>query len=386
MGAADAAFYHGWSDAVSNIAAMALALGNGSYSDAIGRRPLIRISATLWLSPLVFLAFYMFTGLTLWVYLLLVPLLLIFDLNGVYMALMSDLIPKAEERATAFGLFMAIMMITSGVVMPIAFLIPKNCALAVSLTAAALRLLYLFTIFPETAPLAIAPEERNGILATARLAFKVLTRHNFIFRMTLVLTLSGLGASGYAIVMPPFMTGYLGFERKHKLMLFMACGASMAFAFLVLLGPLTAFFGDVGVLKISLTAAVMFPVLCSLCSKIWHLVVLAGLFAGPLSMAYPMVMAIKSNLVAQDEQGLVQGAIASIGRGTATVGFVFFSIFFKIATQGGEIKDNAVLIGPFLAIGCINVFALLLAFSLPKVPPPPPNKVADSPGNELAGA
>lgn len=373
MGAVDAAFYHGWSNAISNVFAMFLALGYGSYSDAVGRRPLIRCVALLWSLPLLALTFHLMAGLSLWFYLIIVPVLLTLDLNGVYMALMSDLVPEPEERAGAFGLFMGVLMIVSGIAMPIAYLVPRRFALYVSLIAYASRLTYLFTAFPETISATASADDREGVMATAKSAFRLLTRHSFIFRMSTVLAVSGLASSGFVIVMPPFMTGYLGFERIHQLYMFMACGASMMISFLCVLGPLTARFGDVKVLQISLSTAVAFPVLCGFCTEIWHLIFLMAIFSGPLCLCYPVVMAIKSNLVAQDEQGLVQGAVASIGKATATIGFLLFSVLFKVSSRDGEVKSRNAVLMPFLTIAGIQLIALLLACSLPRMPPPPTN-------------
>ncbi|CAE8610231.1 unnamed protein product [Polarella glacialis] len=254
-----------------------------------------------------------------------------------------------------------------------------------SLVAAGLKVSFLFFMFPETAKL-VEPELDSGdsdsrspgfpaapdLIETARHAFRVLTRHSFIARMTMVLTMTGFAGSGYAIVMPPFMTGYLGFTRRDKLALFMSAAASVLITFLAVLGRLVSRFGSVRVLQMSLAAYVVFPVCCSACGREWHLVALVAIFAGPLCMAFPVVSAIKSNLVAQDEQGLVQGAIASIGKGTATAGFLLFSFLFALETHSGQIKDRSAVFLPFLVISGISLSAFLLSCSLPLEPPPPP--------------
>lgn len=49
---------------------------------------------------------------------------------------------------------------------------------------------------------------------------------SFISRLAIVLVVTGLAGSGYAIIMPPFMMGYLGFQRKQKLVLAAAAGLS----------------------------------------------------------------------------------------------------------------------------------------------------------------
>eukprot|EP00747_Dinoflagellata_sp_TGD_P135234 gnl/TRDRNA2_/TRDRNA2_175434_c2_seq2.p1 gnl/TRDRNA2_/TRDRNA2_175434_c2~~gnl/TRDRNA2_/TRDRNA2_175434_c2_seq2.p1 ORF type:complete len:423 (+),score=37.84 gnl/TRDRNA2_/TRDRNA2_175434_c2_seq2:156-1271(+) len=368
---------------------MLAALGNGSYSDVIGRRPLIRIFGTLTVLPLVALTFHITAGLTLWVYLLLVPVVFAFDVNGVFLALMSDLIPDPKERAGAFGMFIAVLMLIWGITMPFAFMLPRQYTLTVSVVAAALKLVYLFCVFPETATRTSIADEgsavgRQGICSTISFAFHVLTRHSFIFRMALVLTISGLASSGYAIIMQPFMIGYLGFSRMQLLSILSVAGTSMILTFLFLLGPLVARVGDVRVLQISLFAAAVFPAICARCSELWQMLVLVGLLAGPLALIIPVVSAIKSNLVSADEQGLVQGAIASIGKATATFGFLFFGWLFRCVTENGKMKSQSAILLPFLFVSGINAAALILAGTLATVPPPPPDSAGTGTEVELS--
>merc|ERR1712226_1554062 len=103
-----------------------------------------------------------------------------------------------------------------------------------------------------------------------------------------------------------------------------------------------------------------------------------AIFAGPLTLCYPVVMAIKSNLVATDEQGLVQGAVASIGKAMATVGFLLFSYLFKGTSRDGEVRSRSALLVPFLTIAGIQLIGLLLACSLPRQPPPPPSDLSST--------
>ncbi|CAK0836519.1 unnamed protein product, partial [Prorocentrum cordatum] len=142
-GAADAALYRGWAGAASHAGAMLLAVSLGLHSDSVGRRPLIRSFGVLNLAPLVALALHVELGVSLWPFLLAQPAVEAFDVSGVYLALVSDLVPQQEERAGAYGAFIGGMLLLLLVLTPLAFLVPRRFALAFSLLAGATKVLYL---------------------------------------------------------------------------------------------------------------------------------------------------------------------------------------------------------------------------------------------------
>ncbi|CAK9067242.1 Nodulation protein NolO [Durusdinium trenchii] len=351
-GAARGAEIFGWSHAAANLFAMMLAVFLGSLSDAVGRRPLIRAWGVAQALPLLALFFHLTTGFTLWAFVVLRPMVEAFDVNGVFLAIMSDAIEDPEERPAAFGSFMASVMLIIGIVMPFGFLLPRSVALAVSLGALCVKLLYIFLIFPETAKQAkdskpqLTAQEANP-LHTAKHALEVLSKNFFISRLAVVLVVSGLAGSGYAIVMPPFMMGYLGVTRKQKLCLAAAAGVSALVGFGLLMGPLVARFGPVRVLRMSLAIAAVVPLAISVCQDQMQLTILVFFVAGPLIMSIPLVSALKSALVSPSEQGLVQGAIASITKGAATLGFVLFSVLFGLTSNDGEVGGVAAVLPVF---------------------------------------
>lgn len=68
------------------------------------------------------------------------------------------------------------------------------------------------------------------------------------------------------------------------------------------------------------------------------------------------------------EQGLIQGAIASIGKGASTLGFIIFSTIFGMSTKNGEDTGLAAVLPSFGTIALISFVALALACSLPDAP------------------
>lgn len=376
QGAVDAAFYNGWADSVSAVLATCTALELGAYSDVVGRRPLIRIAGVLSVLNTVTLSMHVVFKSTLWLYLIIVPAVSAFEVNGVFLALMSDLLPDPEERAAGFGMFMAVLMLIAVCAMPLGYVLPREFAVVGSLVFAALKVAYLLLVFPETLPdeskKAIKSSGgRKPFLSTVVSSFQILTRNSFISRMALLLSLSGLGGAGYGIVMSPFMTGYLGFTRIDQMYLGIASFASVIFTFLFVSPPLTKCVGEVRTLQVGLVASVAFPLCVAKCSKVWHLVALMGFFAGPIFLQIPVISAIKSNLVGKDEQGIMQGTIAAVGRTMSAVGFLFFGWLYKDATGGGQARSE-LLQGSylcFLVISCFSLTSLILACSLSKTLP-----------------
>ncbi|CAE7202810.1 tetA [Symbiodinium natans] len=375
-----AALVFGWSNAAANLVAMLVAVCLGSCSDVLGRRPLIRAFGIATLLPIVALSLHVTTGLTLWIYLVLQPLVECFDVNGVYMAIMADAIDDPQERAAAFGSFMAASGLLAGSVLPFGFILPSSWLIWVSLAAGAVKLMYLFCVFPESAKnvqTANRPRSSSGSssslnpISSVSSALSLLNRNAFIARLAMVLVCAGLASSGYAIVMPPFMMGYLGYTRSNKLVLVCAAALSALISFTCLLGPAVKRCGQVRVLQYCLAASVFVPFLFAFCKEQWQLAAILFLFTGPIALAAPLVQALKSMLVSESEQGLVQGAVASMTKGAATVGFVIFSAVFGLTNGGGKADSVRAVLPSFALIAGMFAISAGFASTLPLTPPPP---------------
>ncbi|CAE7470263.1 tetA [Symbiodinium pilosum] len=288
---------------------------------------------------------------------------------------------SVKERATAFSNFMAASMVLVCTVLPLGFILPTSLLLWVSLSAGFVKLIYLFCVFPESVkrrrdeddedkPLLLKGGSFNPI-ASAWSALALLNSNAFISRLALVLVCAALAASGYAILMPPFMMGYLGFTRSEKLILVCSAALSALIAFTCLLGPAVKVFGQVRVLQLCLAASVVVPFFVAFSQEQWQLALITFLFVGPIGLAVPLVQALKSMLVSPVEQGLIQGAVASMTKGAATAGFLLFSVVFGLTSHGGKVDSVAGVLPSFALIACLFAAAAFLASTLPTTPPPP---------------
>ncbi|CAE7202805.1 tyr-3 [Symbiodinium natans] len=227
---------------------------------------------------------------------------------------------KWKERAAAYGVFMAAAMLLFATGMPMGYVLPRGMALAISVTAGIAKLVYLFLVFPETARKAErASTVEPNPLRTMTSACSLLAKNAFAKRLACVLVFTGIGSAGYGVVLPPFMMGYLGYTRKDKLVLMCIAAASALVAFACLMGPLVRAFGQVRTLQFCLIASACVPLLTAACQDQLQLDVLTPLLVSPTVLAIPLFSALKSAVVSSQEQGLIQGAVASMSKAGGVV-------------------------------------------------------------------
>lgn len=373
-GAADLAYWNGWSRGISHSIAWIMALGLGSWSDRHGRRPLFRAKAICSILPVVAIALHIGFDVSLWVYLLLVPAYETFDTNGVFLAFMNDVVKEHNSRALAFGVLIVGAIIGAAPVFPIAGLLPARIAVVVSLLAAVLKLGYMFTIFPETSAYILSEasdQPKPSMAEIIKQAFAVFGRNSFIFRMVFVLVLGGISGAGLGAVMTPMLTAYLGMKKDAMTFLGFACGASVIVSMLGLLPVFMASLGPVRSLRVCLAISAVYPMLFAGCTNAEQVTLLSALLVGPMFLQFPIISAIKSNLVGEEEQGLVQGALAAVRVLAVAVADIFFGWFYRFATDDGEGPQHTTVV-PLGLTALLAVAALLIACTLPNEPPPPP--------------
>jgi len=228
-----------------------------------------------------------------------------------------------------------------------------------------------------------------GVLPTLSAAADLIFfRNSFISRMALVFVLSGQSLAGLATVAKPYLTGYLGVDRPTGARLVFVCGCSVMSTIYLGLKPLVNRLGEVRTTQCCLGFLASLPLLYCACSEVWHVFVLAAVFSGPMVLQFPVITAIKSNLVNEEEQGLMQGALASFRVLAEAVAGAFFGAYYSYSTHGGTEKDRTKAFPPFVLASFLGGCSLLLACTLPDRPPPPMPKSSERsvllPGETLA--
>mmetsp|Transcript_36465 Transcript_36465/g.113654 ORF Transcript_36465/g.113654 Transcript_36465/m.113654 type:complete len:488 (+) Transcript_36465:121-1584(+) len=378
-GAADLAFYNGVSNGLSHAVAWAAAMVLGSWSDAVGRRPFIRAKAVFGVAPAIALCLHVFWGCTLWVYLVVTPMFYAFDNVAVFLACMNDLITEPHLRSGSFGVLMGFFIAMAGLTLPLGGLLPVTAAVAASLAVTLVHVAYAFTCFPETLPESVNKKSPPGICAIMRLSVEIFGRNTFILRMVVVLVLSGFGSAGLGTLLPSYMMAYLGFNRKLGAVLVFLCGVSVALSLTFLLAPLLHRYGEVTTMKISLACGVIYPVLIPLCENVVQFTVLTFIFVGPCALQFPVISSIKSNLVGEDEQGIVQGALAAVRVLAVAISDPLFGFIYRLSTDNGARESRFSALVPILCVVSLLALACFVAQGLPPQPPPRTKRVPSCP-------
>jgi len=287
---------------------------------------------------------------------------------------MSDMVPEPKSRLAGFCVLYATYLSTSGVVEPVAGMIPAKTAVVISATTCAAKLAFAFATMPETAPLDLPCRRAQGPTAAIRDAYALFRRNAFISRMAVVMVTSGISAAGLSTILAPYITAYLGVTKLEAARLMATSGFSVLVCLALLLRPLVIAFGEVGALRAILAIAAVYPALLARCSEVRQLFAIMALLAGPMGLLFPVISAIKSNLVGEEDQGLLQGAIASARVFAVAMSHMFFGWFYHYETNGGEVRSRAVASLPLLGTALLGLLALLAAHGLPEQPPPPPQR------------
>jgi len=129
--------------------------------------------------------------------------------------------------------------------------------------------------------------------------------------------------------------------------------------------------GEVITFRVCLISLMIYPLLMAMASEVWHCLVLTVMFSGAIIINFPIMTALKANLVAQNEQGVVQGFLAAVKVLSLVLGDLFFGWLFRFSTDGGKGDQGTALI-PFAGISVMAMLACLISFTLPARMPPPP--------------
>lgn len=368
LASADVAAWRGLSGAVSSSVSWIFAIVAGSISDSTGRRPFFILNTVLSALPVTSMTLHLFAGMSLWVFLYAAVVLMTFDIGGVRLAVIGDIITEPEQRAPAKGALAIGMLSVVLVVLPFTAFVPARPAILISCVAVAAKTAYVMLVFPETVPLrADSTVEGCGCGFRGPIAaLRVMARDSVIFRMLLVIVFTSFQGGGFGAVLPSFLTGDMGMTRPVVIGLFCAGACSVALWF-GLLRAVVPRYGEAAVLRASLSAAVVCPACLAFCSEVWQVFVVFVLLLGPVIIQAPIISAIKSNLVADNERGLIQGVLVGISNVASGLSMAVFGLLYQYEAGGSAAASGQnIARRPLLGVACVGACALALACSLPQ--------------------
>jgi DHA1 family tetracycline resistance protein-like MFS transporter len=301
----------------------------GALSDRFGRRPVILMALAGLGFDYVLLTF----APTIWWLVLGRVVAGVFGATftpaGAYIA---DVSPP-EKRAANFGLI--------GVAFGLGFIAgpalggllgETNLRLPFMVCAALTFANFLFglLVMPES----LRPENRRAIDWTQMNpvgALRAVWRYRGVAAMVPVFVAAQLAQQGLQSVWVPYTTYRYGWGVAQIGASLAVVGLLFAISQGALVRPVVARFGEMRTLMIALVVAVLGMLLFGLASQGWMMYAVTAVYCLGLGLLNPAVQGVMSRAVADNEQGLLQGAMASVMTATAIIGPPLANGLFAVA-------------------------------------------------------
>lgn len=343
----------------------------GDLSDAHGRVPFAALGIALGLLPCGVVALFLRFPLAvpLWAYYPASVLSGAVQASTVFLSYASDVLPK-EHRVGGFAAIIAAFSLgfVAGPAVGAAMR-PADAAAATFAIASLCALLTLLAVPESRSPEArrlgtrrAAPRPLDALLSLRRSCALLVSRDLFV-RLAICMAVASVVSEAVQDVLVQYLQLVAGFTTQDQGLLFVVIGACNLLVQGVLLPPLARRWGEVALLRGGLLLSAAEHVLLSSVSTRGQALaaVAVGSFAG---VAWPSISAIKANACGPDEQGLVQGALASLRALATGLGPLAFAALYRAcATAGAPLGFHPGLV--FWAAAALTMGAVGVAFTLP---------------------
>lgn len=338
IGLGDAAVIGGWMFVAFSVAQFLFAPVMGALSDAFGRRPLLLLA--------VFGLFvdYVFSAVAPTLAWLFVGRIIAGICGSSYVianAFIAD-VTAPEDRARAFGLMGAAFGVgfvigpaIGGLLGEFGPRVPFWVAAAISL----LNFIYGYFVLPET----LARENRRPFrLADANPlgTFRVFAQVKGVLPLVSVLGVFFFASSVYPAIWPFWGIARFGWSETVIGLTLAAFGIVAAVTQGALSGPLVARFGEHRVAFWGLVFAAGAAAGYGLAWSLPVVLVLLVLHA-PEGLVHPVLTALLSQSVPEDQQGQLQGGISSVTNIAMLLGTLFYSQLFGLVMVEGAPPERA---------------------------------------------
>ncbi|CAL1160170.1 unnamed protein product [Cladocopium goreaui] len=172
--------------------------------------------------------------------------------------------------------------------------------------------------------------------AAPGLGLSILARNQLFVQLSTLVVGSTFIGTGFQRVSSSFLQKYIRWPKScNNLAFIIGCSSSIIWAG----GGLSIThraMGDVGSLGLALWAGALY-MLCFACvTQQWQVYILNAVLLGPQALAFPAISAIKSRLVAEHEQGLLQGALTTGKSIAECIGPILFGFLFEAFSRPFE--------------------------------------------------
>ncbi|MBV9133243.1 MAG: TCR/Tet family MFS transporter [Chloroflexi bacterium] len=275
-------------------------------------------------------------------------------------AYIADVSPP-EKRAANFGL-LGVAFGLGFIAGPAlgGFLGASNLRLPFMVCAGLTLLNFLFglLVMPES----LKPENRRALDVRQMNpigAVRAVWRYRGVAALVPVFVATQLAQQGLQSVWVPYTTYRYGWDIAGVGLSLAIVGLLFAFSQGALVRPIVGRFGEQRTLMIALGIAVLGMLLFGLASQGWMMYAVTAIYCGGLGLLNPAVQGLMSRSVPATEQGLLQGAMASVMTGAAIVGPLLANGSFAVAIS----PDLPLSLpgAPFFLGSILCLVALLLA-------------------------
>lgn len=367
LGSADAQNMSAAASFVSNGLTFVTSSLVGSISDQRGRRSIMLLGIFLsLLAPMCLVLLQLIDTMTPNYYYIANASTGIVNWIAIALSALSDVMPK-KWRAPSFGLLLAGFSLGFAFSPLLALLFSHLGVSIFSLSLLVTGFLFAAFFLPETLPPEIAqeairarsvdPEDETALGCVLRQVLRPLQElsilnRNRLFRLLSALAFfSGMSSSADQSLLIYYLEERLGFNDGDVAVLFMIFGLMGIFVQGVVLKPLNDRIGEKNVVVTAFLFGALHNCFYGLATT--KRIIFIGVAIGTLTgMSFPTISAIKSNNVAEHEQGRIQGALYSLSSLASALGPASLRFVYHLT------KDN-----DYPGAGTMFLFAALLYLS-----------------------
>ncbi|CAJ1437718.1 unnamed protein product [Effrenium voratum] len=307
----------------------------GALSDTIGRRPVILLCSLLGYPSLVSLALFVYRNVSMYFTFALMPLAEL-PVLAIWFAFIVDLIEDSRDASVAFGLITAVSLLSTMLGAAVgAFLSMKGGVAAMIAVDIGILLPYLVCYLPETLPVS-KRQPLQWRAAVPGLGMSILARNGLFLQLSTLVIGSTFIGSGFQRVSSSFLQKYIRWPKQCNNLAIIIGGTSSILWAGAGLSITSRLAGDIGTLGLALWSGTLYMLCFAFITEQWHVYLLNAVLLGPQALAFPATSAIKSRLVAESEQGLLQGAL-NTGKSIAeSLGPLLFGLLFEMFNSSLE--------------------------------------------------
>jgi len=353
----------GWADGLKGILTFLMSGTIGVISDSKGRKNLLILAEIVAFLPNVMLLVWFRTPISIYAYYSARSFTGLMNSVAVGVAYVVDKTSDAN-RAVCIGILVAIAAL-GAVSSPIGAAMPYELAFWVSNGMAIGCVVFTYFCVEES-----LPEEKRKPLDLENVKpwhnMNILVRNKLFFVLTVLILMNSSSNKGLNDINLYFLQATFGFTSANVGLLVVLLAVSVIVTQGFLLKPLVAKLGERGVIILALACGLVYyggMVLASFAARAWQAFILVVIFGSVSVLSFPAVSAMESRNSADDEQGLVQGALFGAQSLAQAGGNLLFPVLYECfftdcsPTVGGRIA--------YIAGTALQTGALLVALLLP---------------------